>query len=225
MVNILLIGDSLTEGYYSHGMRFHSYAEKLEELLYATFPRISHSDGDESRPNKMELPFLIHQRGVSGECTDDIAMRLHNYLKKATDKGPDSLYDIVCVLGGTNDIGHELSPDSICDQLGQMYDMIRKHNPNALLVPITMPEARFTDEDYVQRRREVNTWILSYGQNDSKVIHVDLERLLPHFKVDKTVDDAHWDDHLHMTVKGYDRFAELVFEAIKTHIPSYMTKN
>ena len=76
MVNILLIGDSLTEGFYAHGYKFHSYAEKLEELLYRHFPTKSKNNSDdeeESSSGGFKLPFLIHQRGVSGECTDEIA--------------------------------------------------------------------------------------------------------------------------------------------------------
>lgn len=223
MVNILLIGDSLTEGYYAYGMKFHSYAEKMEELLYRHFPSTPSSEQEQ---NGIHLPFLIHQRGVSGECTDEIAMRLNSYLHRAEEKG--SGYDIVCVLGGTNDLGDDVpNPAEICQNLQAMYEQVKKHNSNSLLVLITIPEGRCVDEDYVAARRKVNSWILQYGSADSNVVHVDLEHLLPHFKPDSKpleVDVLHWDDALHMTVKGYDKFGELVFAAIQPHFAKFISK-
>ncbi len=224
MVKLLLIGDSLTEGYHSYGMKFHSYAEKLEELLCASFPQTnSHMENDDDATSGIQLPFLVHQFGVSGELTMDIGMRLFENLKEAEEKGKP--YDIVCILGGTNDLGYEVTVKRICSNLEKMYGHVKDHNANALLVPITIPEARFTDDsEYIQSRNEINAWILNYGKDDPLVVHVDLEHLLPHFKnPEKTeVDSVHWDDALHMTAKGYDRFGELVFDAIQTHIPKYL---
>lgn len=230
MIKFLLIGDSLTEGYYSYGMKFHSYAEKLEELLCANFPNCNNSDNDQhdnGNNEGMKLPFLIHQHGVSGELTVDMEMRLVEDLQKAESKGKEHLYDFVCILGGTNDLGYEVLPEKVCHNLETMYKNVRKHNSNAILVAITIPEARFIHEPkYIQSRNQINAWILNYGKDDPNVVHVDLEHLLPHFKnEEKTeVDAIHWDDALHMTKIGYDRFGELVFEAIRNLVPKYQNR-
>jgi lysophospholipase L1-like esterase len=39
-LSILCFGDSLTSGYFCHGLESHSYAHKLEDRLTGTFPEV-----------------------------------------------------------------------------------------------------------------------------------------------------------------------------------------
>jgi len=215
MVKILLIGDSLTEGYYHNGMRFHSYANKLEELLYSKFPNKINSNSE-----MITNQFLIEERGVSGELTSQISHRLTNILDHNTNNPKETPYDIVCILGGTNDLGYELAAQSIFQNLQGMYDRVKQHNPKATLVAITIPQSYVEHKEYIATRKEVNARILQYGAGGEGVVHVDLEHLLPYFtttggeteKQEKNHD--YWDDGLHMNSNGYDKFGELVFDAI-----------
>lgn len=200
MVKILLIGDSLTEGFYHHGMRFHSYGVRLEERLAASIgPK-----------------FSIDQRGVSGEETYHMAKRLHHIL---AGQPADEPFDIVCVLGGTNDLADDANtPETIFHNLEAMYTSVHNHNNHATLVPITIPQSFVRDEGYLANRAEVNRLILNYRRDDPLVVPVDLEHLLPYYGVNQLKDDEYWDDGLHMTPKGYDKLGDFVYQALSNRL-------
>ena len=46
---------------------------------------------------------------------------------------------------------------------------------------------------------------------------LDLEKSIPHLGLSKEEKAKMWCDSLHFSAAGYDRFGELVFEALKSH--------
>ena len=188
MVHILLIGDSLTEGFYNHGQSFHSYGIKLQTMLNnlanlttqatdipVSPPPAAHPvNGTQSPPPPPSQPdtkaFLVHVRGVSGETTDRMSQRLSQILHQET-FGPQSrtmgrLYDIVCVMGGTNDLAsaHSLQDvRRIFSNLEVMYKDVYRHNREATLVAITVPQSFVKDEEYLKRRWALNEMIKGYN--------------------------------------------------------------
>ena len=89
-IRILAFGNSLTEGWCEFGTRFHPYALKLQNLMES-----------ECKTESID----IVNKGVSGETTDEMNARLPEVLDEG---GP---FDIVIILGGTNDLGMRLDED------------------------------------------------------------------------------------------------------------------
>ena len=95
-----------------------------------------------------------------------------------------------------------------------------------VLVAITIPQASFLENSYVTRRTEVNSMIKQYcaekvaesnsNSSSSRIICVDLENAIPYYDTEGERDDVHWDDDLHMTPAGYDRFGREVFTAVES---------
>lgn len=217
MVKLLLFGDSLTEGYHSHGMRFHPYANKLEELLEASFPVTNTAREDDAR--RIVAPFLLHQRGVSGEFTDEMVHRLEPILEHAAASGHP--YDIVCILGGTNDLSDPRNePAHIFGNLRSLYEQVHAHNANATVLAITIPQSFVRERKYLETRAAVNQLIRQYAA--PRVLHLDLEGAIAYYESEGHVNRIFWDDGLHLTPKGYDFFGQLVFEALRPVVPLYL---
>lgn len=198
-VRILALGDSLTEGFYDGGRNFHSYSIMMKKELEEKLP-----DGKE---------IYMQQAGVSGAYTSGMIRHLEHYLNPKT--GPP--FDVVCILGGTNDLSLDDSPEEIFSRIKRLYDMSLEHNPAAILVPITIPQSFFRDSNYVATRSAINQMIKEYWQTSparERIILVDLERLFPYFDESGTEDTTHWGDHLHMTPAGYDRFGSIMAAAV-----------
>lgn len=204
---ILAFGDSLTAGYSKGGRLFHPYNIKLQELFGIDIE----DEDDES---------YIHERGISGEETFSMVRRLQGILSK------DLTYDVVCILGGTNDLRFfETETDAeLFSRLQALYDHVLSKGSKLLV--ITIPDAFMVHElfnksdakRYIDHRTKVNSRIrdFSSSQSSERVRCLDLERLMPTVSASGERDTDFWDtDGLHMTQRGYDRFGELVFEAIK----------
>ena len=225
-VKILTFGDSLTEGYHRCGFSFHPYSIELERSIDAKF-----SNANSQRE------VLIHQ------FTDHMIPRLSNILEKATSSSYP--YRVVCVLAGTNDLSSDDNAEDIFSRLKELYTQVLAHggDQGIILVTITLPQAAFLDDDYVERRAAINSKIKEYTSHHSsssnsnsnsnsnddsikiknhqqQVVCVDLEEGLPYFTPEGVKDTHHWDDALHMTPAGYDQFGRLVFSRLESHLES-----
>lgn len=207
-LKILTFGDSLTEGYYRFGFLFHPYSIQLEKCIDKMLVEELMSPVQQS---------LIHQRGVSGEFTADMIRRLHQILEKASIKGYP--YNVVCILGGTNDLSDEEEPaKNVFNRLKHMYDMVLAHG-DCVLAAITIPESACVDNYYVNKRSRINGYIKEYcAEHRERAVLVDLETHIRFFGADGIKNTDLWDDALHMTEEGYDKFGELVFNHIKGKI-------
>lgn len=196
-VRILAFGDSLTEGWYSFGTKFHPYTCKLQSLLESLSTSKS---------------FNIVNKGVSGETTDQMNARLPLVV------GRDGPFDLAIILGGTNDLGFSFEKDGepLFQRLRSLHEIALKHCP--LSVAVTIPESGF-DERFVvlkEKRSRVNSLLQNYVQDHGdKMLLSDLSAKLPHSSLSEEDRRRFWDDDLHFSPAGYDRMAEIIFEDIK----------
>ncbi len=75
-------------------------------------------------------------------------------------------------------------------------------------------QSRFLkDDEYNQTRRTINSGLRNYAQQNDLLL-VDLEKEIPHLSL---TDDqkSMWDDDLHFSPAGYDRFGALIFDALQ----------
>jgi lysophospholipase L1-like esterase len=197
---VLAFGDSLTEGFYNYGFKFHSYAGELKRIL-------------DSALQKQNKEVLLQQVGVSGEYTSHMISRLGGYLVDNT----ASPYQLVCILGGTNDLALDDPPAEVAARLKTMYNAVLTSSTDSLLAVITIPQSYFLDPEYVSKRSAINSEIKEYCEQSAfkdRIVFVDLERLLPYYDKNGEKDTVHWDDHLHMSPDGYDQFGKLVADAV-----------
>lgn len=191
----LAFGDSLTEGFYHMGFRFHPYTEKLEELF-----------------EKNNSSIAVVNRGISGETTIKMVRRLESILQKTR-------FDFVCVLAGTNDLANPSeTADSIFERLNRLYQLVLNHNSNVILLVVTIPPTSFDkrEQDYLNKKLLINEKIKTFSEepkSTGRVVFVDLYSATPYYQEDGTMSPL-WDDHLHFSPKGYDLFGELVFTSI-----------
>ena len=103
-MRILAIGDSLTAGYYNHGLSHHPYSLRLLQLI-----------------SSLDIAVTIDQKGVSGErVVPSMVRRLESLLAEQ-----NSPYDWMMILGGTNDLATSRPAEQIFNEgLKLMYDMV-----------------------------------------------------------------------------------------------------
>jgi len=94
---ILCFGDSLTAGYYAHGLRFAPYAEHLTT-----------KDG----------AFKGMDYGTPGMTSKEMVTWVDEVLRQDSLKGYD-LFAFVA-LGGTNDMGSATTPEQVARNMGQV---------------------------------------------------------------------------------------------------------
>jgi lysophospholipase L1-like esterase len=202
-LKILAFGDSLTEGFYFGGYRFHPYATELERLIDKHY-----ADSAVAREA------LIHQLGMSGEFTSHMIPRLHEILSKNS----SSPYDLVCILGGTNDLARTESGEEIFHRIEQLYQMTLSHGKNHLtkLACISIPQSACSDPEYVERRNYINERIRFFCRsNGPRAMLVDFEQVIPFEVNQREILKPLWDDSIHMTPDGYDELGRLIFSCIK----------
>ena len=124
---ILAFGDSLTKGYYNYGMKYHPYSTTLAKLLQ--------SQGSVEVRIKEGLYLLTKQKietaGVNGEVTSRMLERLPEELL-------DKHFDVVIILGGTNDLGW-VTQETIAKIIKKLHEMAHKAGSKSLMV--TIPSA------------------------------------------------------------------------------------
>ncbi|RMX51187.1 hypothetical protein pdam_00004084 [Pocillopora damicornis] len=198
-VRILAFGNSLTEGWCEFGTRFHPYTLKLQNLIES-----------ECKTESID----IVNRGVSGETIDEMNARLPEVLDEG---GP---FDIVIILGGTNDLGMRLDENGepLFSRLRSLHELALRHSP--LSVAVTVPETGYeTMDGYTvvrEKRLQVNALLKNFVQQcGSKMLVSDLATKLPRESLSDEDRRTLWADHLHFSPAGYDRMGEIIFEDIR----------
>lgn len=237
-INILAFGDSLTEGsvspwttpprprheanisfrsYTDWGMTFHPYAHALRKSLSAFFP---------------DRAVTVDVNGQSGDFVladfhGNFLPRLRKSLARIAERG--KAYDLVIVLGGTNDLAmlqhdSDAAPDRIFTGLRACYDCALA--AGAALLILTVPE-RSADHSarhrHVREARErLNARLLGYAAERAaevprRVFLMDLAAMAPFPEVPDGEDQhdfSGWEgqlwspDGLHMSAHGYDFVGE-----------------
>ena len=149
ILNILTFGDSLTAGWYEHGSKYHPYSIELEHLIDLKF-----------KQEKINKHVEINQKGRSGERTEHMRGRLSQILHTNT----NDIFNIICILGGTNDLSEYKSKQAIeiFNNLKYLYEMSIESNPNIQLVVISIPQSGVVVPQYMELRTQVNILIQDY---------------------------------------------------------------
>jgi acyl-CoA thioesterase I len=196
---VLCFGDSLTAGYQTPSSdnpvgREIPYGQFLERLL-------------EGRAR-------IEISGICGETTGEMVLR---FRAAVLDRRPR----YVVMLGGTNDLGWNASPEEIMRNLVKMYELARA--AQIVPIPVTVPSLRAPNgatgeeasrwiTEHIARRQRLNHLIADYARSKS-LRWVDLFtatadpeslQLRPEYS----------NDGLHLTTEGYRRFAVLLHDHI-----------
>ena len=186
-MRIVTFGNSLTVGYQSPSFLNPSgestpYGQFLQELL----------------GNSAQV--LI--RGVSGELTADMALRLNRDVIALKP-------DYAVILGGSNDLGWGLQPKEVMQNLVAMYERVRSKGIQP--VAATVPSIRGFDS-LIPPRKVLNNLMIEYCRTQEQSL-VDLFmataepetlRLAEHYS----------NDGLHLTTEGYRRLAELLYHGV-----------
>lgn len=195
---IVCFGDSLTSGFQSP--TFENPAG--EETPYGAF--LQRRVGNLAR---------IAVSGICGERTDEMAGRF----------GRDVLAlqpAWVVILGGTNDLGWNALPEEILQNLTRMYEaaIARKIRPVAVTVPSVRVvgagsgEAKQWVAGHISRRRTLNGLIQRYCAGRGMAC---LDLFAATAEPDSLLLAASYsNDGLHLTTRGYERFAALLYEQV-----------
>jgi acyl-CoA thioesterase-1 len=196
---VLCFGDSLTAGYQTPSRdnpigKQTPYGRFLEQLL----------DGR----------VRIEVNGICGETTGEMVLRFRSDVLERHPR-------YVVMLGGTNDLGWNASPQEIMRNLVKMYELARA--AGIVPIPVTVPSLRAPDggagfearrwlEDHIQRRLALNRLIEDYARSKelpcldlfTATAEPDSLQLRPEYS----------NDGLHLTTEGYRRLAVLLHERI-----------
>ena len=203
MVRVLCFGDSLTEGYtFQESGEFHPYSIALRRHLQ------DHGHGSAE----------VDTAGVSGECVvPSMPCRLDRILNEAAQP-----YDWVIILGGTNDIGSGLRAEDLLPSLLGLHDRVKKNGSTrtvALALPQYLYELTPGNETYRGKKAKVNEGLKAYSEGSGgSTLWVDLWNGLPFGSLSLEEKALYWVDGLHMTPRGYDRMAGLIFDCLKQHL-------
>jgi len=195
---IICFGDSLTAGYQSPSPvnpagRATPYGHMLEKLI-----------GPRAR---------VAISGTCGELTGEMVMRFRSDVLRQRPR-------YVVILGGSNDLGYEASPQEIMRNLLKMYETARADG--IIPIPVTVPSIRVPDADnadavswlrhHIAGRQVLNELILEYAR---------LKQLRSLNLFDATADPQslqlaarYSNDGLHLTTEGYQLCATLLYEHI-----------
>ena len=132
-------------------------------------------------------------------------------------------YDWVLVLGGTNELGQvpeRTSSYHACwvSTTEQSRTGPPKHSPSPSH-SLCIYELGEGNGRYRQEKAKVNEGLKSYcGGSGGSSHFVDLWNGLPFGSLPAEEREKYWVDGLHMSPRGYDKMAGLIFDCLKQHI-------
>ncbi|BEI86572.1 hypothetical protein CcaverHIS002_0608590 [Cutaneotrichosporon cavernicola] len=185
-LRILCFGDSLTSGW-NRG-RDAPYATTLEARVRAAFP---------------DRPVLVEADGIPGnEVVQGFPRRM---MKAATQP-----WDWILVLGGTNDLAYDASPEKVLAGLNETWSLAQSASPTTQVLALTIPEVGEVWDD--TDRKAVNAAIMSHSA--PRYHTFDFASALPFHSLSAGQQALWWDDLVHLTPAGYARMGELVGDAL-----------
>jgi lysophospholipase L1-like esterase len=150
----------------------------------------------------------ITDDGINGEMVSHMKHRIVEILSK-------SLYDVVIVLGGTNDLGHHRTTSEILTDLYEIHHTINnfglKSNRNIYSFVMTIPPLGWPVNQAT--RNEVNIALREYvTKNITRSYLIDLDKILTTTHNDKKY---YSNDAVHFSPAGYDLIGSLIFNGLK----------
>lgn len=227
---MLCVGDSLTSGFYCYGTKHHPYSRRLEKLLRRhlhahhrlelvdKFDQLISDLGhppSKTEPHVLEFRSELSQEvtvevreiGLDGDITENMVKRLTNFLKNNDDK-----WDIIAVMGGTNDIAKRWNPKDVLKNLKSLLSLAKHHG--AKTVAMTVPRTKTEDKSdfFISNKHSVNTMLREkdFDLEYDCLLDVD-ERISP--ETELNFQDL-YDDKIHFKPAGYDRIADIMFDLL-----------
>jgi len=228
---MLCIGDSLTSGFYCYGTQHHPYSRRLERRLRRHIHTqhrlalvkkfdllISNLDHVPSKTDSAILEFRswlsqevtveVREIGLDGDITENMVKRLTDFLKKHDDK-----WDIIAVMGGTNDIAKRWNPKDVIKNLKSLLSLSKNHG--AKTVAMTIPRKKIEEKsDFVTKKHSVNTMLRGKEFGLEYDCLLDVDKLIAPGEV-RNFQDL-YDDNYHFKPVGYDRIADIMFDLLST---------
>lgn len=191
-IKIVAIGDSLTVGLQTQFMtglqELAPYARHLENLAQ------QHLENTRS-----DLKLTIISKGISGELTSDM---LERFQTDVVDHQPQ----YVIIMGGTNDVGWNLDPAQILQNLNAMYDAAEGNRIKP--VACTIPSILGFDALILPRLR-LNNMIRSATEKRG-IAFVDVFEATANPETNR-LSEQYSGDGLHLNKKGYERIGKTIF--------------
>jgi lysophospholipase L1-like esterase len=194
---LLCFGDSLTHGMYilpsGEWTKVHPYSLHLQTLLPST---------------------KVIEKGVNGENLSQMLQRLPNLLQELQP-------EVVIILGGTNDLQAKRDASSIIVDLMKIhktchgYQLSNGHTVKTIVV--TIPPAAWFDALQEGTREVVNAQMKNFAKKHLALTALcDLAGAAEFNHVDK--ESEYWSpDGVHLSIKGYDLFAQLLRATLVKH--------
>lgn len=207
--DIICFGDSLTVGFQAPTADMPEY----QETPYGQFLQ-----------NQLGENYSVVVSGLCGELTGEMVKR---FVRDVLERVPQ----YVIILGGTNDLGWNLPPSEIFNNLALMYQQAEAVGivPIAVTVPSLRPmqpiDSRWTGEleltnapelhsirSHIENRLALNRKILDYGASQN-IACIDL-----FFETAESDSQLlalpYSNDGLHLSTKGYELLSNLLWERI-----------
>ncbi|XP_057301940.1 uncharacterized protein LOC130636286 [Hydractinia symbiolongicarpus] len=208
---ILAIGDSLTEGLYSwpKSKKFHPYTTRLQTLLSKTFHHVE-----------------VTNAGISGNRVKDIRLRLRKQLKTKP-------YKLVLILAGTNDYIYIVkkikrnvadfkhfthSVKQIANNIEELHSICHKERIRTAVITIPPIQLEHQARIFTRYRSFINSLLKQYAESHRNVtVFIDLAA-----SIEKQSSGENemklWDDNVHFTPEGYDKMADIIYDALKDYL-------
>jgi lysophospholipase L1-like esterase len=190
---ILCFGDSLTQGFcLSRGMLV-PYSDGLRERFIGA---------------------TVVNEGVSGQTTADLMGRLPALLEAGYSSGTDAAgaYDIVLILGGTNDLRFWHDKETIFSNLCALHTEVHQRNGRTAVITLPFVRSSMEQERVDENRRWINSSLRRFAaEAPGQRLLIDLAAAIPQ-------DDAHeefWDtDGVHLSSAGYNAMSDVIGDAL-----------
>ncbi|KAJ6790376.1 hypothetical protein PWT90_04214 [Aphanocladium album] len=190
-LRILCFGDSLTQGFFNHGLGENPYSARLTEHLRAALPE--------------GTTLEMRTSGVPG----DVAA-FPRFRERFTQQITSRPFDWVITLGGTNDIAMGCHVDDTFKSLQSTWRLALSRRCNVLALTVPEVAGNFTAVD--AKRKDLNTRILNFEAENYYTFN--LFEKLPCKSLNDFKRDVYWDDGVHLTAEGYNWMGDLIADAL-----------
>lgn len=190
VVNIICIGDSLTEGYVTkETKRYYPYSTSLQKWL-----------------NKNSIhKYKIHNIGVSGATTSKI---LRHVKQQSLD---ENKYDIAIILAGTNDLLHKTSAQ-IMENIKKIHHVcLHAGIPN--IIALSLPQIHFERPVREAKRIVLNSKLRTWCNTMYNIQYIPFGEMFMYNARSNIW--AH--NGYHLSVSGYKKMGEYIAKKIKAN--------